>query len=36
MSRIKYLAHMRVTRNMRDPIDGGQITLSLLLVKGEE
>ena len=35
-SRIKDLAHVRVTRDTLDPVDGVQIALGPLLVKGEE
>src|SRR6266851_7874244 len=34
--RIKDLAHVRVTRNTLDPVDGVHIALGPLLVKGEE
>jgi hypothetical protein len=33
---VKYLAHVGVTRNPRHPVDGVQIALDPLLVKGEE
>jgi hypothetical protein len=33
---IKALVHVRVTRDMLEPVDGVQIALGPLLVKGEE
>jgi hypothetical protein len=33
---IKYLAHVCVARDTLDPVDGLQIVLGALLVKGEE